>query len=101
MNNDPSSSGAFAGLGMLYLFDRYMPVVALSKKEEKVHISSRGTQELVDKGLNLSEAMREAAQVVGGTGGGHPVAAGATIPAGRENEFLGAVDEIVGRQLKH
>ena len=101
MNNDPSSSGAFAGLGMLYLFDRFRPVVALSKKEEKVHISSRGTRELVDKGLNLSEAMRKAAEAVGGTGGGHPVAAGATIPVGKENEFLGAVDEIVGQQMNH
>ena len=99
MNNDPSSSGAFAGLGMLYLFDRHMPVVALSKKENKTHISSRGTRELVGKGLDLSDAMRYAAGKVGGSGGGHAVAAGATIPAGKEKEFLETVDEIVGKQL--
>jgi single-stranded-DNA-specific exonuclease len=98
-NNDPASSGAFAGLGIQYLFDRDLPIVALSKKEGKVHISSRGTRELVDRGLNLSVAMREAAQNVGGHGGGHPVASGATIPDGKEMEFLGLVNGIVGQQF--
>ena len=91
-NNDPSSSGAFA--------DRHYPIVALSKEDENVHVSSRGTRELVDLGLNLSSAMRDAGSMVGGHGGGHPVASGATIPAGKEQEFLKAVDGIVGEQFR-
>jgi RecJ-like exonuclease len=36
----------------------------------------------------------------GGIGGGHAVAAGATIPEGKDEEFLKSVDEIVGLQLR-
>jgi RecJ-like exonuclease len=43
--------------------------------------------------------MREASREVGGNGGGHDVAAGATIPAGREHEFVEHADRIVGEQL--
>jgi RecJ-like exonuclease len=43
--------------------------------------------------------MGEAAEAVGGDGGGHDVAAGATIPAGREEEFVAHVDRLVGEQL--
>lgn len=99
-NNDPSSSGAFAGLGIQYLFARDLPIVALSKEGGKVHISSRGTRELVNLGLNLSTAMRDASKLVGGHGGGHPVASGATIPEGKENEFLAKVNGIVGEQFQ-
>lgn len=100
-NNDPSSSGAFAGLGIQFLFDRHFPIVALSRKDGKVHVSSRGTRELVDLGLNLSTAMRDAGSRVGGNGGGHPIASGATIPDGREIEFLKIVDGIVAEQFKN
>jgi len=43
--------------------------------------------------------IREASEEVGGTGGGHNVASGATIPRGKEEAFLSKVDEIVGAQL--
>jgi RecJ-like exonuclease len=43
--------------------------------------------------------MREAARAVGGDGGGHDVAAGATIPAGTRAEFLVHADRLVGDQL--
>jgi RecJ-like exonuclease len=43
--------------------------------------------------------MRDASRAVGGDGGGHDVAAGATIPAGTRGEFLAAADRIVGEQL--
>jgi single-stranded-DNA-specific exonuclease len=32
-------------------------------------------------------------------GGGHNIAAGATIPASRKDEFLDLLDEMVGAQL--
>lgn len=60
----------------------------------------RGTRELVDMGLDLSTAMRDAGSIVGGHGGGHPVASGATIPKGKETEFLKIVDGIVGEQFE-
>jgi len=43
--------------------------------------------------------MREASRAVDGDGGGHDVAAGATIPAGSQESFVDHADEIVGTQL--
>jgi RecJ-like exonuclease len=96
---NPSLAGAHAGLGMMYLFDQEKPTIALSILENETRVSSRGTKYLVDKGLDLSVALREAAAEVGGSGGGHPVASGATIPKGKEDAFLEVVDYIVGKQL--
>ncbi|OYV07814.1 MAG: hypothetical protein CG444_89, partial [Methanosaeta sp. ASP1-2] len=36
---------------------------------------------------------------VGGVGGGHNVAAGATIPARAKEEFLALMDSMVSKQL--
>ena len=84
--------------------DRSAPMVAFAESTEysdkpKLKASGRGTQELVSKGMDLSYAMKKAAEVVGGVGGGHNIAAGATIPADRRDEFLSKLDEIVGAQI--
>ena len=77
-----------------------IPIVAFAAaSDEEVKVSARGTHTLVRKGLDLSVVMGEAARAVGGDGGGHDVAAGATIPAGTRSEFLGEADRIVGEQL--
>jgi RecJ-like exonuclease len=94
-----SLAGANAGLGMLYLFDQEKPTFALTVLDKETKISSRGTAYLVSKGLDLATACREAAMSVGGRGGGHPIASGATIPKGKEEAFLDTLNEIVGRQL--
>ncbi|UCG70392.1 MAG: DHH family phosphoesterase [Thermoplasmata archaeon] len=96
---NPSLAGANAGLGMMYLFDQEKPVLALSVLDKETKISSRGTKYLISKGLDLAIACREAAQKVGGRGGGHPVASGATIPKGKEESFLELMDDIVGNQF--
>ncbi len=84
--------------------DRTAPMIAFADSIEPsdiemVKVSSRGTQELVSKGMDLSVAMREVAEKVGGVGGGHNIAAGATIPSAMKDEFLRALDELVGAQL--
>ncbi|MFC4436182.1 MULTISPECIES: DHH family phosphoesterase [Natrialbaceae] len=66
---------------------------------EEVKVSARGTHSLVRRGLDLSRVMGEASRAVGGDGGGHDVAAGATVPKGNEEEFVERADEIVGDQL--
>ncbi|WP_302081811.1 single-stranded-DNA-specific exonuclease RecJ [Salinibaculum rarum] len=77
------------------------PILAFAEKnDEETKVSSRGTARLVGKGLDLSVVMREASQSVGGDGGGHDVAAGATVPAGQEEAFIDAADDIVGDQLE-
>jgi single-stranded-DNA-specific exonuclease len=79
--------------------DRHLPIVGLANSDEGVKVSARGTQNLVQRRLNLARAMSEAANSVGGVGGGHDIAAGATIPEGTESVFLKHLDQLVGLQL--
>lgn len=90
--------GVLAGLAMLYLpnFSKDKPVISISAGSKKVDISGRATERLVEKGLNLAEGMYAASRAVGGSGGGHPIAAGATIPPGKEDEFLKELDRVLG-----
>ncbi|RQH00789.1 DHH family phosphoesterase [Natrarchaeobius oligotrophus] len=79
---------------------RSKPIVAFADKDDdEVKVSARGTHALVRRGLDLSAVLGEAARAVGGDGGGHDVAAGATVPAGAEAAFVERVDELVGEQL--
>jgi RecJ-like exonuclease len=80
--------------------DADRPIIAFARKnDEETKVSARGTGMLVREGLDLSVVMGEAARSVGGDGGGHDVAAGATVPRGREEDFVAAADDIVGEQL--
>ncbi len=80
--------------------DRGTPILAFAdKNDEEVKVSARGTPGLTRKGLDLSVVMKEASRAVGGDGGGHNVAAGATVPKGQESAFIARADELVGEQL--
>jgi len=86
--------------GMSYSFaNRNKPVIAFAENEEGVKVSARATKNLVERGVHLAQAIKIAAEKVGGAGGGHSIAAGATIPRGSEDEFLKILDRIVGEQL--
>ena len=98
--SDASLAGAQTGLAMQYILDQSKPTLALSSVKGKVKVSSRGTKYLVSRGLDLSAALKKASETVGGIGGGHAVAAGATIQEGKQEEFLNSVDEIVALQLR-
>ncbi|MGB3943490.1 MAG: DHH family phosphoesterase [Methanothrix sp.] len=92
------AAGVVSGLFVRYLYpDR--PMIVLNRSEGIVKVSARGNRLLVFDGLDLSVALKEGAEKVGGNGGGHSVASGASIPLGAEEEFIKAVDEAVGRQL--
>lgn len=80
--------------------DRDRPIIAFANESnEEVKTSARGTPALVRRGLDLSAVMEAAAEAVGGAGGGHDVAAGATVPRGKEEAFVARADAIVGEQL--
>jgi len=80
--------------------DADRPIVAFATAEDgQRKVSARATGPLVGRGVDLSVVMHDAAQSVGGDGGGHDIAAGATIPAGEESAFIDAADEIVAEQL--
>jgi single-stranded-DNA-specific exonuclease len=75
--------------GMFSPGTRQKPILALSIEEPgKVKLSTRGTRKLVSDGLNLSKILSECCAAVGGVGGGHNIAAGATIPEEKLDDFL-------------
>ncbi|MDH7516937.1 MAG: DHH family phosphoesterase [Candidatus Thermoplasmatota archaeon] len=77
-----------------------MPLIGFADTEDgDVKVSARGTQELLDKGLDLSYALRKTSEKLGGVGGGHKIAAGATIPKGKEEEFLDLLEKEIKNQL--
>ncbi|MEA3165790.1 MAG: single-stranded-DNA-specific exonuclease, partial [Thermoplasmata archaeon] len=65
----------------------------------KTKVSSRSPYELQARGIDLASALRTAAELFGGQGGGHKGAAGATIPRGCEGAFVDEVDRLVGMQI--
>jgi RecJ-like exonuclease len=65
------------------------PIIGAAYGEnDTVKISGRSPKALVEKGLNLGELMKRACLDAGGLGGGHKMAAGASIPKDKVNEFL-------------
>ncbi|MHC1680417.1 MAG: DHH family phosphoesterase [Methanomassiliicoccales archaeon] len=68
------------------------------KPGERIKVSGRMRRELVENGIHLGEAMKQASLKVKGAGGGHNVAAGATIPKRKIKAFLEALDEEIGAQ---
>ncbi len=79
--------------------DRSIPIVAFANAaDDEVKVSTRGTPAMARDGLDLSVVMHEAATAVGGEGGGHTVAAGATIPEDTEPQFREHVDAELAAQ---
>ena len=76
--------------------------IGLSDKEMS-KISARGNTTLIKKGLDLSAALKETLKKlkIRGAGGGHNVAAGASIPTDKEEEFLDSLDTIIEKQLSN
>ncbi len=80
--------------------DKGLPLLGFALTENgDVKVSARACQSLVDRGLDLASALTHAAKEVKGVGGGHNIAAGATIPKGKEEEFLQLVEEKIRLQL--
>jgi len=92
-------AGVLAGLGALYFFDDGKATFGLSKHRGNTSVSARAARALVNSGANLGLACKEAGESVGGAGGGHDIAAGATVPSKKEKAFLKELDAIIGRQL--
>jgi RecJ-like exonuclease len=95
--------GIVAGmiLGSSEGVDDMKPILAFAKSDDRsaIKVSARANRNLINRGLDLAEVMKRAAEKVGGTGGGHNVAAGAMISVGAEDEFLTEADTLVKTQL--
>ena len=80
--------------------DKELPLIGFAFTENgDVKVSARATQSLVDRGLDLATVLTRAAKELNGVGGGHNIAAGATIPKGKEEEFLQMVEREIKLQL--
>jgi RecJ-like exonuclease len=78
------------------------PLIAYANIESEgaAKFSARTTDLVVQKGVNLGEVMRLASEKCGGTGGGHNIAAGAQVPIEQVENFVGIVNDLVGKQLR-
>jgi len=77
------------------------PIIAYATipSEKIVKVSARALDPLIEKGLDLGEIMRIAAEKCSGRGGGHNIAAGAQIPIEQVETFIKLVDVMVKEQL--
>jgi single-stranded-DNA-specific exonuclease len=92
-------AGTQAGLAMNYLLPADLPVFVFSDGgDTPTKVSARGLVRQVQRGLDLATVLRTAAAEVGGEGGGHRVASGATIPPGTRERFLTAANRELARQ---
>ena len=99
LSNDSSLGGVIAGIAANFIINKEKPLISIIRKNNEIHVSGRGNQYLVKKGLDLGRAMKKAAQTLKGHGGGHAIASGATIKSEKEEEFLNLIDEIISKQI--
>jgi RecJ-like exonuclease len=91
-------AGTQAGLAINYLLPSDLPVFVFSDGGDRpTKVSARGLVRQVERGLDLATVCRSAAAEVGGEGGGHRVASGATIPPGTRERFLEAANRELAR----
>jgi RecJ-like exonuclease len=94
--------GTIASIGLsVELLDNSKPVIGMSRLHKDIKISGRTTREMVARGVNLGQALKDSSNNFAGTGGGHDIAAGAMIPFEAKDNFLHLVDEMVEYQLNN
>ena len=63
-----------------------------------IKASMRTTERVVARGVDLQEVASRVSTELGGSGGGHKIAAGAYIPRGSEARFVIRANELLGEQ---
>ncbi|MFX1376616.1 MAG: DHH family phosphoesterase, partial [Promethearchaeota archaeon] len=83
--------------------DHTKPLFGLAKRidEDAYKVSGRAHEKIVNKGVNLSEAIRDACErsKLDVLGGGHPPAAGTKIPIDKVELFLENCNNVIRNQL--
>ncbi|MCL1810936.1 MAG: DHH family phosphoesterase [Methanomassiliicoccaceae archaeon] len=93
-------TGMLCSIAMQFMGDPSKPTIGVNRSEGTAKISSRATFSLLEKGVDLSTALKEACASVGGTGGGHRIASGGSCPKDKCEEFLSNLDMIIGKQIQ-
>ena len=94
-------AAAVSSIGIELGFVPDKPILSLMRMDNLVKVSSRTTDNMIEKGVNLGVIMNQASQNFNGSGGGHNIAAGATIPANQMDNFINLVDEMVAYQISN
>jgi single-stranded-DNA-specific exonuclease len=98
---DENMTGAVSSLvSSSDLFGDKVTIVATSTSTAEAKVSTRATERLVEKGVNLGKILQSLSVKYGGVGGGHAIAAGATVPQnkleGFLTEFEAMIDVVLG-----
>ncbi len=87
-------------ISALPLFNHPKPIIGTApSRGGKLKVSARCSDAMANQGVNLGVILEQAAETVGGRGGGHVVAAGAVIPVERRDEFLTLVNRFTVNQM--
>jgi RecJ-like exonuclease len=99
---DDKIIGAVSSILSTNLPNPEKPLIAYAQVAEEglAKVSARTIDLVTYKGVNLGEIMQVAAEKCQGNGGGHNVAAGAQVPLEQIENFLGIVNDLIGKQLK-
>jgi single-stranded-DNA-specific exonuclease len=93
--------GIGAGMALSKLNSAKPILIMCEVPEDKAltKVSMRTNERVVEKGVDLQQALNDASTEYGGGGGGHKIAAGAYIPKTAEQEFVNRVNRILGEQF--
>jgi RecJ-like exonuclease len=93
--------GIGAGMALSKLNSR-KPILIMCEVPEDTSltkVSMRTNERVIERGVDLQQALSDASAEYGGGGGGHKIAAGAYIPKTAEQEFVIRVNRILGEQF--
>jgi len=76
-------------------------LVITTRKDGAVKISARATDNLVSMGVNLGKILQTLTADYGGSGGGHAIAAGATVDKDKLDGFLATFERTIDSVLLH
>ncbi|MBS3815187.1 MAG: DHH family phosphoesterase, partial [Hadesarchaea archaeon] len=74
-------------------------LIMANSNEDKMKVSARAQPEYAMKGPNIGTILGKVSQELGGSGGGHDVAAAARFPRKRKDEFIARVDNYLKEAL--
>jgi single-stranded-DNA-specific exonuclease len=93
---DENMTGAVSSLvSSSNLFGDKVTIVTTHTSTGEAKVSTRATEHLVEKGVNLGKILQTLSAKFNGIGGGHAIAAGATVPQDQLEQFLSEFEKTI------